>query len=122
MYIKLIFSRCHVPACDNATTNYYENFVHFAIPNITDDDGVSYPSPCQRYESIKGQDYCGQMAFNKNKTVDCESYVWDKSEFEETVVSEVRKKYFKLFLRQLFFNFFKNIFCDIYIFLIYIYA
>lgn len=46
------------------------------------------PSPCRRYESIKGRSYCGEEAFNKNKTVECDSYVWDKSEFDETVISE----------------------------------
>lgn len=46
------------------------------------------PSSCERYEVIEGSG-CVPQGFNRNKTVDCGSYVWDESEFEETVVSEV---------------------------------
>lgn len=83
------FFRCHIPNCDNATTSYNEAFVDFAIPSETDDFGQSSPSSCKRYASVKGEDYCGEKAFNKSKTVECSSYVWDHSEFDETVVSEV---------------------------------
>ncbi|GIX86207.1 hypothetical protein CEXT_725111 [Caerostris extrusa] len=79
--------RCHVPICDTNKTQYNEDFVNFAIPNITDSFGSS-PNPCERYEIFKGADYCGPNSFNVNKTVECEEYVWDHSEFENTVLSE----------------------------------
>ncbi|GIY28981.1 hypothetical protein CDAR_79151 [Caerostris darwini] len=79
--------RCHVPICDTNKTQYNEDFVNFAIPNITDSFGSS-PNPCERYEIFKGEDYCGPNSFNVNKTVECEEYVWDHSEFENTVLSE----------------------------------
>ncbi|XP_035231370.1 organic cation transporter protein-like isoform X2 [Stegodyphus dumicola] len=80
--------RCFIPNCDNGTTQYEERFVHFAVPNITDEFGNSAPSPCMHYEAIKGQDYCGYEAFNRNKTVSCQSYVWEHTEFQETAISE----------------------------------
>ncbi|XP_055934235.1 organic cation transporter protein-like isoform X1 [Argiope bruennichi] len=79
--------RCYVPHCDNNQTQYLENFVQFAIPNITDEQGSS-PNPCERYEIITGEDYCGPHAFNVNKTVSCDQFVWDHSEYENTALSE----------------------------------
>ncbi|GFT90670.1 organic cation transporter protein [Nephila pilipes] len=79
--------RCYVPNCDTNETQYLENFVHFAIPNITTEDGSTL-NPCERYEVIKGENYCGPLAFNINKTYACDNFVWDHSEFENTVVSD----------------------------------
>ncbi|KAG8200531.1 hypothetical protein JTE90_000605 [Oedothorax gibbosus] len=79
--------RCYVPRCDSNSTSYTEDFVNFAIPNITDETGT-YPDPCNRYYSVKGEDYCGPNAFDVNRTVPCQNYVWDQTEFENTVASE----------------------------------
>ncbi|XP_054714521.1 organic cation transporter protein-like [Uloborus diversus] len=81
-------SRCFIPNCDNNSTEYFEQFVQFAIPNVTNEYGNQAPSPCERYETISSQEYCAPAAFDKNRTVSCESFVWDHSEFEETVLSE----------------------------------
>ncbi|PRD25419.1 UNVERIFIED_CONTAM: Orct [Trichonephila clavipes] len=79
--------RCYVPNCDTNETQYLENFVHFAIPNITTEDGITL-NPCERYEVFKGADYCEPHAFNINKTVACDNFMWDHSEYESTVVSD----------------------------------
>lgn len=86
-----ILNRCYIPKCDSNSSSYNEDFVHFAIPNITDETGT-LPNPCARYDHIRGEDYCGPNAFNVNRTVPCSRYVWDDTDFENTVVSEVSIK------------------------------
>nr|XP_015923338.1 organic cation transporter protein isoform X1 [Parasteatoda tepidariorum] len=79
--------RCYIPNCDNITTQFNENFVKFAIPNVTDEFGTT-PNPCERYEIVQGHNYCGPQAFNRKKTILCSRFVWDHTEYESTAASE----------------------------------
>eukprot|EP00094_Tigriopus_californicus_P007746 TCALIF_07461-PA protein Name:"Similar to Slc22a12 Solute carrier family 22 member 12 (Mus musculus)" AED:0.90 eAED:1.00 QI:0/0/0/0.5/1/1/2/0/174 len=81
--------RCYIPACDSASSMINESWTGFALPSehrssnflkVADDF-----DPCHRYEPVG--DSCEASAFNTSSSLECEDYVWDRSQFQETLVT-----------------------------------
>jgi len=77
--------RCSLPCEDNTTAN---DASPAWFVNMVDDD---LNTECKFYEFKAGSPIgggCEADMFDKSKTVPCESYVYDRSIFDETLVSE----------------------------------
>ena len=83
--------RCFIPVCDNQTSNVQELWVEFTIPtNHTSNEMLKSDEtfdPCNMYE-IQG-DSCDPNSFNRSKILPCETYIYDKSEFDETLTTKL---------------------------------
>lgn len=74
--------RCFVPECDDTTEStqkFAPDWIHNAIPK-TDSGGIH---DCVRYMPINytniiEQEYCPASLFDKRRTIECESYVYER--------------------------------------------
>ena len=79
--------RCRVPACDGPHTDYHQPWLNFTTPS---EDDVW--DSCSRFRQVNGttgsQEVCEAERF-LNLTEECAGdYVWDRSVFTSTVVTE----------------------------------
>ena len=84
--------RCYVPSCDSDQTKYLANFTAFTLPINTEDtkEGELFLqaeqySECEMFEKV--DDNCLEDSFT-NVSVPCETFVYDRSIFEETLTTE----------------------------------
>ena len=83
--------RCYIPACDNETSNVQALWLDFAIPtNHTSNEMLKSNEkydPCNMYEFVGTS--CSAGSFNRSKIVQCDKYVYDTFEFEETLTTKL---------------------------------
>ena len=97
--------RCRVPVCDNAVGLHLSSedlinptWLQFAVPAKTENaaefliDGSKY-DPCRMYETVDPKGGCVAENFkssgNRSQGIICEEYVWDLSEFPETLTTKL---------------------------------
>jgi MFS family permease len=84
-----------IPLCDdvNATTSIYnETWVNFGIPPAESNDFLKEADDfhkCKTYALRPGSTECHADSFDKNVTVACEEYWYDRSTFEATAVTDL---------------------------------
>lgn len=83
--------RCAVPDCDDLNSTFIEPHLNFSLPfnDLSQDflkKATEY-SQCQMFKSIG--DTCGEESFDKAETIKCADYVYDKTMFQTTFVTEL---------------------------------
>ena len=80
--------RCHVPCLDNNTTDTMDLSHLDWYQNIDPDQEME--SECQFYEYVGGEERvgCEVDMFNRSTINSCSSHVYDKSVFQETLVTK----------------------------------
>lgn len=92
--------RCYVPICEdisnpivgNASTSIHSEFVNYALPKeygsseiLREDEKFN---PCKRFEVVDDSvTTCAASSFDNSSTVSCEQWVYDTTEFVETLTT-----------------------------------
>lgn len=92
--------RCHVPICEdvsnpivgNTSTSIHSEFVNYALPKeygsseiLREDEKFN---PCKRFEVVDDSvTTCAASSFNSSSSVSCDQWVYDTTEFVETLTT-----------------------------------
>ena len=84
--------RCQIPDCDNNNSSHYQDafrpngFANFTIP-LEEVDGHWQYAQCWM-RPRKGQQTCSKDNFHQNVRTSCQDYVYDRTHFKQTAVTE----------------------------------
>ena len=86
--------RCFIPQCDNynSTTQFDAQWVADILPTSSKSNEIfnaeTIVDPCKMYSVIKPSGRCNAISFNLSSTIQCDSFIYDNSVFQETLTSK----------------------------------